>query len=258
MADKSTRRRFLAGLLAALGAPVIARASDSKTGHGQHEMNPAPNPQHQAMPSMQHGHGGHAMGPMHAWRDPSMPISAAPKLMGRQMGQVHTLNVPPLGYELDGQIKVFTLIAQPVEHLFTDGKPKASWEIIAKNNRYTGMKMDHSYPQKAFLWGYNGQAPGPTIECTQGDTIRGGAEKRAARTHQHPLARFGGGQRDGRGGRHHRTGHPARRNPDLRVQAASDRHLHVSHRLQHDEAGWPGPGGISGNPSPGGLPAASE
>ena len=172
MADKSTRRKFLAGMLGVLGAPVIARASGAKTGHGQHEMKPVADMQHQAMPSMQHGHAGHAMGPMHAWRDPAMPISAAPKLMGHQMGQVHTLNVPPVGYEMDGAVKVFNLIAQPVEHLFTDGKPKASWEIIAKNNRFTGNKMDHSYPQKALLWGYNGQVPGPTIECTQGDTIR--------------------------------------------------------------------------------------
>jgi FtsP/CotA-like multicopper oxidase with cupredoxin domain len=172
MADKTTRRTFVAGLLGMLGAPFLARASGTKSGHGGHDMQTPPGQAAQGGAAMQHGHESHGMGPMHPWRDPAMPISPPPATMGQQMGQVHTLNVPPLGYELDGDVKVFTLIAQPVQRYFTDGKPKPSWQIIARNNRFTGNRMDHAYPQKAYLWGYNGQVPGPTIECTQGDTIR--------------------------------------------------------------------------------------
>jgi FtsP/CotA-like multicopper oxidase with cupredoxin domain len=72
---------------------------------------------------------------------------------------------------MDGKIKVFKIIAQPVSRHFTDGKPKSSWNIIQKNFRYTG-GMQHDYPQRVLLWGYNGHVPGPTIECIQGDTIR--------------------------------------------------------------------------------------
>ena len=121
---------------------------------------------------MDHTHMGHdLMGPKFAWRDPARPISPPPSTMGKPMGQIHTLNVPPLGYEMDGKIKVFKIIAQPVTRHFTDGKPKSSWNIIQKNFRYTG-GMQHDYPQRVLLWGYNGQVPGPTIECIQGDTIR--------------------------------------------------------------------------------------
>lgn len=49
-------------------------------------------------------------------------ISAPPSLMGKQMGVVETPGVPPLGYELDGNIKIFRLIAQPIEHLIVDEK----------------------------------------------------------------------------------------------------------------------------------------
>lgn len=38
------------------------------------------------------------------------------------MGVVETPGVPPLGYELDGNIKIFRLIAQPIEHLIVDEK----------------------------------------------------------------------------------------------------------------------------------------
>jgi len=67
---------------------------------------------------------GHAHGsmPSHtpvAWADPKISLSPPPPLMGKQMGRIHTLNVPPLGYEMDGNVKVFTLICQPVKHFLT-------------------------------------------------------------------------------------------------------------------------------------------
>ncbi|MCH8312617.1 MAG: hypothetical protein IID17_06490, partial [Nitrospinae bacterium] len=93
--------------------------------------------------------------------------SPPPPLMGKQMGMVETLNVPALGYELDGKVKVFTLIAQPMEHVITDGKPMDD-SIIPAMNRFTG-GMGHmmDMEQKGLVWGYNGSMPGPTIEATE-------------------------------------------------------------------------------------------
>ena len=99
--------------------------------------------------------------------------SPPPPLMNQQMGSVQTVNVPPLGYELDGNVKVFTLIAQPLTHVFTDGKPMDQ-STIPVMNRFTGTSghmMSHP-PQVGLVWGYNGSVPGPTIEVTEGDRIR--------------------------------------------------------------------------------------
>ncbi len=105
------------------------------------------------------------------WRDPEMPISDPPPLMGEQMGQVQTVGVEPLGYEMDGDVKVFTLIAQPIEHQITTGEPPDHW-FIDEENRYTGEMHAHYFEKNVRIWGYNGTSPGPTIECYEGDTIR--------------------------------------------------------------------------------------
>jgi manganese oxidase len=89
-------------------------------------------------------------------------FSAAPKLFGapRAPGTSHRNEMQPgipipvntpdltdLPFKLDGGVKVFNLIAEPVKQ-----------EII---------------PGKIFdLWGYNGSAPGPTIQVNQGDRVR--------------------------------------------------------------------------------------
>ena len=39
------------------------------------------------------------------------------------------------------------------------------------------------------LWGYNGQSPGPTIECVEGDRVRIFVTNRLPE-HDDPLARF--------------------------------------------------------------------
>lgn len=99
--------------------------------------------------------------------------SPPPPLMGTQMGRVNTINVPPLGYELDGTTKVFTLIAQPFFHELTDGHPMDQ-STIPLMNRFSGKmmtQMTHS-KKKGLVWGYNGSVPGPTIEATEGDRIR--------------------------------------------------------------------------------------
>jgi manganese oxidase len=75
---------------------------------------------------------------------------------GRQKGEaaqhgipipVQTPDIPDLPFRLDGNVKEFHLIAEPVKQ-----------EIVP------GQVVD--------LWGYNGSAPGPTIQITQGDRVR--------------------------------------------------------------------------------------
>jgi hypothetical protein len=60
---------------------------------------------------------------------------------------VQTLDIPTLPYEMDGEVKVFRLVAEPVK-----------MEVL---------------PGKFFdVWGYNGRVPGPTIEVVEGDRVR--------------------------------------------------------------------------------------
>ncbi len=114
------------------------------------------------------------LGTIHSPRiEKNKQYTPPPELMGKQMGTVNTINVPPLGYDLDGAIKVFTLIAQPFMHEFTDGHPMDQ-STIPSMNRFSGAKADmivHS-AQQGLVWGYNGSVPGPTIEVTEGDRIR--------------------------------------------------------------------------------------
>jgi hypothetical protein len=60
---------------------------------------------------------------------------------------VQTPDVPDLPFRMDGGVKEFHLIAEPVKQ-----------EIVP------GRVID--------LWGYNGSAPGPTIQITKGDRVR--------------------------------------------------------------------------------------
>ncbi|NIQ38721.1 MAG: multicopper oxidase domain-containing protein [Proteobacteria bacterium] len=106
-----------------------------------------------------------------AWADPNVPISPPPALSGRQMGQVHTLNVPPLGFKREGNVKVFTLIAQPVKRVFTEGR-MPEWPFIEASARFTGGMHHAVQPKEVKLWGYNGSMPGPTIEAVEGDRVR--------------------------------------------------------------------------------------
>jgi len=70
-----------------------------------------------------------------------------PPATGRPYQPVVTLNGWSLPWRMQDGVKEFHLIAEPVER-----------EIAA------GMT--------AHLWGYNGQSPGPTIECVEGDRVR--------------------------------------------------------------------------------------
>ena len=60
---------------------------------------------------------------------------------------VKTPDVPNLAWEMDGGVKVFHLVAEPVKR------------------RLVPFKMME-------VWGYNGTCPGPTIQANQGDRVR--------------------------------------------------------------------------------------
>src|SRR5512134_1768063 len=66
---------------------------------------------------------------------------------GRSYNPVVTLNGWTLPWRMNGGWKEFHLIAEPVVRELAPG-------MIAQ------------------LWGYNGQSPGPTIECVEGDKVR--------------------------------------------------------------------------------------
>jgi FtsP/CotA-like multicopper oxidase with cupredoxin domain len=70
-----------------------------------------------------------------------------PTLSRAAVIKVHTPHVPSLPFEMDGKVKVFRLIAEPVRREFSPG--------LMVN-----------------AWGYNGSSPGPTIEATEGETVR--------------------------------------------------------------------------------------
>ncbi|TWG85960.1 putative multicopper oxidases [Cupriavidus gilardii J11] len=71
----------------------------------------------------------------------------APPAVGRPFQPVVTLNGWSLPWRMRDGWKEFHLVAEPVERELAPG-------------------------MKAHLWGYNGQSPGPTIECVEGDKVR--------------------------------------------------------------------------------------
>lgn len=109
----------------------------------------------------------------YSWANPKIKPSLSPKLTGKQMGVVNTPSIAPLGYEIDGNVKVFRLYAQPIEQYITDGKAAEYEKLIPEKNRPPeGIIQDHHIIQKIRAWGFNGTTPGPTIEANEGDRIR--------------------------------------------------------------------------------------
>ncbi len=89
-----------------------------------------------------------------AQRIPEAPIMEKPATQpplhppsGRDYRPVVTLNGWTLPWRQNGDWKEFHLVAEPVVREMAPG-------------------------MKAHLWGYNGQSPGPTIECVEGDKLR--------------------------------------------------------------------------------------
>ena len=85
---------------------------------------------------------------------PEAPVAADAKTAapltppnGRPYNPVVTLNGWTLPWRMNNGWKEFHLIAEPVVREMAPG-------------------------MKANLWGYNGQSPGPTIECVEGDKVR--------------------------------------------------------------------------------------
>ncbi len=107
------------------------------------------------------------------WGNPDITPSPPPPLMGKQMSKVATRGIAPLSYEFDGNVKVFRLIAHPIEKIITDGQATPSWEHLIPKENTKGFTMHHKNVFKTVrCWGYNGSMQGPTIECTEGDRIR--------------------------------------------------------------------------------------
>ena len=63
---------------------------------------------------------------------------------GLEYNPIVTLNGWSLPYRMNGNVKEFHLVAEPVERIMADG-------MVAR------------------LWGYNGQSTGPTIEAIEGE-----------------------------------------------------------------------------------------
>jgi FtsP/CotA-like multicopper oxidase with cupredoxin domain len=97
--------------------------------------------------------------------EPNRKYSPPPPLMGKQMGRVNTLSHPPLGYKMEGNVKVFHLTAQPVKVTITKG---------TKDHHPSTRKFQPmpTWPKEMIAWGYNGVCPGPTLEATEGDRVR--------------------------------------------------------------------------------------
>ena len=86
-------------------------------------------------------------------RSPSGQVSAPavnPAAVTRGSVPVVTLDVGDLPFTMDNGVKVFNLIAEPVKQVIVPGK--------------MGRTFD--------LWGFNGSAPGPTIQANEGDRVR--------------------------------------------------------------------------------------
>ena len=93
-------------------------------------------------------------GPVQAASIPEAPTTATNSMQpplfpssGPDYQPVVTLNGWTLPWRMNGDWKEFHLVAEPVVREMAPG-------------------------MNAHLWGYNGQSPGPTIECVEGDKVR--------------------------------------------------------------------------------------
>jgi FtsP/CotA-like multicopper oxidase with cupredoxin domain len=75
------------------------------------------------------------------------PAPSMKRTGGLPYTPVVTPNVPTLPFRMNGGVKEFHLVAEPVEVEFAPG-------------------------MKVKAWGYNGSSPGPTIEAVEGDRVR--------------------------------------------------------------------------------------
>jgi FtsP/CotA-like multicopper oxidase with cupredoxin domain len=118
-----SRRKILGGALLAGAASMVQKARAAVPGAAP-EIPPSPDP-----------------------ADPTLePPVGAPK-GSRAYRPVIPLNGSTLPFTMEGGVKVFRLVAEPVVQEFAPG-------MVVK------------------CWGYNGQTPGPVIEAVEGDRVR--------------------------------------------------------------------------------------
>ena len=96
---------------------------------------------------MKHGSMHHATGTQPPAREHAAPPAQSSSAAGSAPVPVTTLDVGDLPFTLDNGVKVFHLIAEPVKQVIIPGRT-----------------FD--------LWGFNGSAPGPTIQANEGDRVR--------------------------------------------------------------------------------------
>ncbi|MDQ2946302.1 MAG: copper oxidase [Acidobacteriota bacterium] len=136
----STNRRDFFTKLSSISASTFAGGSllsAQRTNGSQSQMG--------QMDHMQHGNMQHPSS-----TQPSTQVRVAPgNSSNASSGSVPvvTLDVADLPFTLDNGVKVFNLIAEPVKQLIVPGRT-----------------FD--------LWGFNGSAPGPTIQADEGDRVR--------------------------------------------------------------------------------------
>jgi FtsP/CotA-like multicopper oxidase with cupredoxin domain len=106
------------------------------------------------LPAQQNGTSHQAMGQMNMqhgnMQEPETKLRVTPSPISRTGASpvpVTTLDVSDLPFTMDAGVKVFNLVAEPVKQMIVPGRI-----------------FD--------LWGFNGSAPGPTIQANEGDRVR--------------------------------------------------------------------------------------
>jgi manganese oxidase len=128
-------RRTFIQTIASLGASAVASA---KAVAARQQGQTKPCMPGMKMPGCPESGSEHSTIPLAAGNKIAQPSVALPVL---------TLDLPDLPFELDDGVKVFHLSAEPVKQTIIPGK------VVN-------------------LWGYNGTAPGPTIQVNEGDRVR--------------------------------------------------------------------------------------
>lgn len=93
---------------------------------------------------------------------PHSSLAAAPELATSDSAQ---MVVPDLPGEGPPYLPVATLNGWSAPSRFKDGWRE--FHLVAEP-----VERELAPGMKAFLWGYNGQSPGPTLECVEGDKVR--------------------------------------------------------------------------------------
>ena len=164
---KLTRRKFLLSLAVTTAGMLTAGQADSlKAESGDVRSHQHHHTQHQHTMDM------NPVVDRYPRRNVDPRPSAPPRPMGKQMGRVVTPSLPALGYGLDGKVKVFELIAQPVETAIVEQASVTHTQHMDVPHGYERFQPRPSQAKNMLAWGYNGICPGPTLEAMEGDRVR--------------------------------------------------------------------------------------